>query len=73
MDTKKVSELAERHRVEFERRADAREEEAAKKRRAQRNMEQMVTEPWNALGEELKKFEKAYNDRLGREGIYVET
>ena len=53
MDTKRVSELAERHRVEFERRADAREEEAAKKRRAQRNMEQMVTEPWNALGEEL--------------------
>ena len=32
----------------------------------------MVTELWNALGEELKEFEKAYNDRFGRQGIYVE-
>lgn len=35
MDTKKVSELAERHRVEFERRADAREEEAAARARTE--------------------------------------
>lgn len=73
MDTKKVGDLADRHKAELERRANAQEEEQAEHRRAQANMQQMVTEPWNVLGQELKEFEKAYNDQFETQGIYVET
>ena len=68
MDTKKVGDLADRHKAELERRANAQEEEQAEHRRAQANMQQMVTEPWNVLGQELKEFEKAYNESIRNAG-----
>ena len=34
-------------------------------------MAQMVIEPWDALGRELKAFETAYNE-VGGQDIYVE-
>jgi hypothetical protein len=70
MDTKEVRDLAQKHKVELERRAQQQEEEKAEHRRAQA---QMVAEPWNALGQELKEFEKAYNAQFGGQGIYVDT
>ena len=73
MDTKKVRDLADSDKAELERRANAREEKEAEHRRNQANMEQMVAEPWDALGQELRKFEKEYNARFGKKVIYVET
>ena len=73
MDTKKVSDLADSDKAELERRANAREDKEAEHRRNQANMEQMVTGPWDALGQELRKFEKEYNARFGKQVIYVET
>ena len=72
MDTKKVKDLADRHMAEHARRANARAEEEVERRQNQASMEQMVTEPWDALGQELREFEKDYNARFGKQVIYVE-
>ena len=72
MDTKKVGEIADRHRAEFKSRTDAREKKKAKQTRIRASAEQKVVEPWNALGRELKEFEAAYNTQVGSQGIYVE-
>ena len=73
MDTERVRPVAEKHRAALDRIAASKAERDAATQIAKQNFDQLVTELWNSLGQELKEFCDHYNGHFETQQLYYDV
>ena len=73
MDTERVRPVAEKHRAAFDRIVASKAERDAAAQTAKQSFNQLVTEPWNQLGQELKEFCDHYNGHFETQQLFYDV